>query len=159
MSFDVFCVHFENGERAEADREPVLAVLHSAHFTGPDNFGFYVVYLDDGASLELGASKLEGQSTFTGCTFFLHELTEAVVAFIFDVARAGDMTMLATMPDAVPILVGEHQKVHLPLDLLDAFPGIAVCESQADLFVLLSQGHTDWKVYRDRVTRSTERPS
>ncbi len=151
MSFDVFLVHFQNGQLGEADRERVLDVLHRSRHTGPDKFGFYVVHLADGEDIELCASELEGSGSFTGCTFFLHGMTEAVTNFVFEVARTGDMTMMVTMPNAVPILTAEYQRGHLPRDLLDAFPEPALCETGPDLFVLLSQGFTGWKGYRDFV--------
>jgi hypothetical protein len=152
MSFDVFLQKFAAGAPAEVNRERVRAVFNEWEFTGPDNFGFYIVKFSDGSDVELSAKSLEGTPTFTGCVFHIRGMSPHVAKFIFEIAKAGDLVILPAMEDFVPILSSPEQRSHLPPDLLQGHPEPVVCDTPAELGSLLSGGYTGWRRYRDQVT-------
>jgi hypothetical protein len=157
VSFDVFLQKFVNGEPAEANRDSVRAVLQTQEFTGPDDFGFYIVKFSDGVDVELSAKGLNGTATFTGCAFHIRCMSPHLVRFILEVAKAGDMVVLPAMEDFVPILSSPEQKQHLPADLSQQSPVAVVCESPAELGSLLSGGYAGWQEYRNQLLN--KRPS
>ena len=151
MSFDVFLQRFANGKDASVDRESVQAVLQTRQFTGPDEFGFYNVEFSDGTHVEFSAKRLSGPGDFIGCAFHIRGMSSELVSFVWEIARAGDMVILPAMENFVPILVSAEQKNQLPLDLLQNQPEPVVCASAAELEVLLTNGYTGWRKYRDQV--------
>jgi hypothetical protein len=151
MSFDVFLQRFAAGQRAEVNRERVHAVLEATEFTGPDDFGFYVVKFPDGVEVEFSAKGLDGAAKFTGCAFHIRGMSPHLVRFILGIAKAGDMVMLPAMEDSVPILSSPEQRQQLPSDLALDGPEPVVCRSSAELESLLSGGYAGWRRYRDRV--------
>jgi hypothetical protein len=151
MSFDVFLHKFAAGEPAEVNRDRVHAVLQTREFTGPDDFGFYIVKFPDGVDVELSAKGLDGAGKFTGCAFHIRGMSPHLVSFILEVAKAGDMVMLPAMDDFVPILSSPEQKLQLPSGLAQDGPEPVVCESPAELESLLSGGHAGWQRYRNQV--------
>ena len=151
MSFDVYLERFEAGKSAQVSREPVLAVLKTAKYTTPHNC--YVVEFPDGTDVEFSASELEGSGDFTGCAFFIHGNSPHLTKFIFEIARAGDMVIFATMEPFVPILSRSEQRQQLPAELAENDPEPVVCCSPEELDSLLSGGYESWQKYRDQVLR------
>jgi hypothetical protein len=151
MSFDVFLQRFAGGKPAQVSREPVLAVLKATKFSGPDDFGFYVVKFSDGEDVEFSAKGLQGSGDFTGCTFHIHGMSRSLVQFILAIAKAGDMVMLPAMEDFVPILSSPEQRKELPTELSENDPAPVICGSADELESLLSGGHAGWQKYRDQV--------
>ena len=151
VSFDVFLQKFADGEPAEVNRDSVRAVLQTREFTGPDDFGFYVVKFPDGVDVELSAKGLNGAAIFTGCAFHIRGMSPHLVSFIFEIAKAGDMVVLPAMEDFVPILSSPQQKQQLPADLSQQSPVAVVCESPAELGSLLSGGYAGWQEYRNQM--------
>ena len=138
MSFDVYLQKFARGESAEVSREQVLAILRNTEFSGPDNFGFYVVKFPDGQDVEFSAKGLQGSGEFMSCSFQIRGMSPNLVRFILEVARAGDMVMLPAMEDFVPILSRPEQRKELPEDLASNEPEPVVCGSPEELESLLS---------------------
>ena len=89
MSFDVFLQKFAAGEPAEVNRELVNAVLQNQEFTGPDDFGFYVVKFPDAVDVEFSAKGLDGAARFTACTFHIRDMSPHLARFILEIAKAG----------------------------------------------------------------------
>ena len=152
ISFDVFLQRFQAGEKAEADRAAVLAVLEEHEYSGPDRFGFYCVRFRDGTEAEFSAGSPETSEPFYGCAFHLRGISPELCAFVYAVARAGDMVILPAMEDFTPILVSSSQAAELPGSLSEEFPPPALCSSSEDLEVLLNKGHAGWVKYRNHVT-------
>ena len=94
MSFDVFLQKFAGGEPADADRDRVLAVLQTWGFTGPDEFGFYIVEFGDGGDVELSAKGLDGAESFTGCAFHIHGVSSNLARFILEIVGLRDSRTL-----------------------------------------------------------------
>ena len=151
MSFDVFLQKFVRGEPAKANRESVRAVLSTQDFSGPDDFGFYDVRFTDGSEVEFSASGLSGESDFAACAFHIRGMSQRLVSFIWDIAKAGEMVILPAMDDFVPILSSLEQHNHLPQDLARDFPVPVVCKSPAELESLLVGGYSGWQRYRNQV--------
>ncbi len=114
MSFDVFLQRFAGGESAEVDRRPVREVLRSARHRGPDTFGFYVVAFPDGVEVEFSAKGLESKESFTGCAFHFRGFGDALMTFVFEVARAGDMVIIPAMEGNPLVLLSEEQQTRCP---------------------------------------------
>jgi hypothetical protein len=153
MSFDVFLQRSVAGKPAQVDREAVLAVLKTAKFNGPDDFGFYIVEFPEGGDVEFSAEGLQGSGDFADCAFHLGGISRHLVKFMFEVAKAGDMFILPAMEDFVPILTRAEQRVELPPELAENYPEPVLCESAEELESLLSGGYNGWKKYRDKVLR------
>ncbi len=153
MSFDVFLQRFENGDASDTAREPVLAVLHNSRYTGPDEFGFYIVSFPDDTEVEFSASELESDEPFGGCAFHLRGLSEDVTKFMLEIARAGDMVMMAAMEGNPLIFIHEAQKQNVPPGLLSDMNPLLV-GTPAELLDVLTGGFDSWAAYRDRVLGS-----
>jgi len=151
MSFDVILIKFSAGMPAKSNREAVLAVLNAAKFQGPNDHDFYVVEFADGYSVELYSNGLHGEGEFTGCTFFMRGMSPDLVRFVFDMAKAGDMVMLPTMENFVPILSSPGQQNELPKDLAENEIPPVLCRSPEELWALLVDGYDGWKKYRDQM--------
>lgn len=153
MSFDVYLQRFDKGQPAKVSREQVLSVLRSTKFSGPDDFGFYVVKFPDGQDVEFSAEGLQGSGEFTGCSFQIRGMSPHLVRFMFEVAKAGDMVLIATMEPFVPILSRPEQQEQLPAELAENDPAPVVCGSPEELDSLLSGSYESWQKYRDQVLR------
>ncbi|MGA3269306.1 MAG: hypothetical protein ABSE16_21125 [Verrucomicrobiota bacterium] len=150
MSFDVFLQRFGGGKPAEVSREPVLAVLRTTKFRGPDDFGVYVVEFPDGQEVERSAEGLQGPGAFKDCSFEIHGMSPHLVRFMFEVAKAGDMVMLPAMEDFVPILSRPEQRKELPEDLAGNEPEPVGCDSPEELDLLLSGGYAGCRSVESR---------
>jgi hypothetical protein len=153
MSFDVFLQRFVGGEAAEANRENVRAVLRTTQHCGPDEFGYYIVKFSDGVDVELSARGLDGGDSFTGCAFHLRAMNADLVAFIFEIASAGDMVLLPAMEDFVPILSSPAQMNQLPPDLQHGERTPVLCNSALELETVLTGGYAAWKKYVAQVLK------
>ena len=156
MSFDVFLQRFAGGECGEVNRERVLAVLRTTKFTGPDAFGFYIVEFPDGRDVEFSAKGLEDFHGFTNCAFHIRGGSPHLTKFIFEIARAGDMVIVAAMEPFMPILSSPEQLKELPVELAQNDPQPVVCNSPEELELLLSGGYADWQKYRDQILRRVQ---
>ena len=156
MSFDVFLQRFENGDVAEAQREPVLAVLRKTSFRGPDEFGFYIIAFPDRVEVEFSAKGLELKDRFTGCAFFIRGFGKHLAEFIYQVARAGDMVIMPAMEGNPLIFVSDGQRPHVPADSLERSRPVVV-KSPEELGALLTGGFDGWSVYRDQVVGKRKR--
>jgi hypothetical protein len=155
MSFDVFLQRFKGGEPAEADRVSVLEVLRAEKHTEFDQFGFSIVTFHDGIDVEFSASGLESNDSFTGCAFHVRGFGEALVKFMFDVARAGDMVILPAMEGAPVGLVSDAQQCESPLEMQSDFR-LARLQSAHDLGLLLKDGFEAWSNYREAIQRKAD---
>jgi hypothetical protein len=156
MSFDVFLQRFENGQPARADHDAVRAVLATRNFTDLSGDGYYNVRFQDGNDVEFSAGGLRGEADFSSCTFFIHGMSSELIRFMWEVADAGAMAVLATVEDFRAILTPRHPKEDLPQDLLPPnYPEPVVCESPAELESFLLSGYLGWKKYRDQVVGDT----
>jgi hypothetical protein len=151
MSLDIFLQRFSAGKEAEVQREPVLTVLQTTKFSGPDDFGFYIITFPDGVDVEFSAKGLEQSESFTGCTFIIRGMGTHLIKFIFDIAVAGDMAILPAMENVRVILTAEHQERELPQDLHEDWLPPILCGSANELELLLIDGHSCWQVYREQV--------
>ncbi len=158
MSFDVFLQKFSAGKSARVNREAVLAVLRTTTSDRPDDFGFYVLEFPDGGHVEFSAQGLEGSGEFTGCAFHFHGgMSPDAVRFMFDIAKTGDMIILAATEPFTPILSLPEQRKELPAELADNTPTPVLCSSAAELESLLSGGYAGWQKYRDQVSHQNRR--
>jgi hypothetical protein len=155
MSLDIFLQKFSAGQPTEVNREQVLAILNATKFTGPDNFGYYIVSFPDGVDVEFSAKGLDGRTKFNGCMFHIRGMNSQLVKFIFEIAKAGDMVILPATEDFVPILSIAGQRQHLPSDLAKNEPKPILCESSGELESLLSGGFGGWCKYRDQVVNKS----
>src|SRR5689334_9089646 len=145
VSFDVYLMHFERGQSAEADRNAVAGVLRELGATGPDHLGRYelpigdiwmvregaddvvvefTIVADQGAGggqdrepyrVAVDASGLDGQGEFDGCSLFLHAFSPAIAEAIFRIAEAGGLTIIA-VSEAAPFLPPSVDPADLPAD-------------------------------------------
>jgi hypothetical protein len=153
MSFDVFLQRFVGGEPAEVHKESVRAILMARPHSGPDEYGYFIVTFPDGVDVELSAKGLDGSGSFTSCAFHVRGLSCNLAAFIFEVAKAGDMVVLPAMKDFVPILSAAEQRNELPLDLQAGEREPVLCRSASELEVLLSGGDSAWQKYLNQISK------
>jgi hypothetical protein len=153
MSFDVFLQRFEAGQSAQVSRERVLAVLRATKFHPLHSADYYAVEFPDGSDVEFAADGLQGTGDFKGCAFFIHGMSQHLVRFMLEVAKAGDMVILPAMEPFVPILSLAEQQKQLPAELAENDPEPVLCGSPEELEILLSGGYEGWQNYRDRVLR------
>jgi len=148
MSFDIYLIGFSEGKSVDLAKEQVRAVLqkHSLEPLGNDSFN---VNFPDGSHVELSASGLNDSGKFECCAFNIINMSDAIVRFVFEVAKAGKGALLPTMEPTPCILVDASLKESLPADL--ALP-IVECESPEALIQLLAGGYKKWSAYRDYVT-------
>jgi hypothetical protein len=78
-------------------------------------------------------------------------ISPLLIKFIFQIAKAGDMVILPTMQNFVPILTSTEQKQDLPQSLAENEPPPIVCESALELESLLCGGYESWRKYRDQI--------
>lgn len=157
MSFDVYLQKFADGKPAEVNRDRVNAVLKAWEFTGPDDFGFYVVKFPGGFEVDFSAKGLDGTSAFTGCAFCIRGISSQLVGFIWEIAKAGDMLILPAMDDFVPILSSPEQSQQLSLDLAQDWPEPVICGSPKELEIILFRGYAGWEQYWNRVVKDRSR--
>jgi hypothetical protein len=151
MSFDVFLTKLVAGKPADVNREQVRAVLQTTKFTGPNEFGFYVVEFSDGVDVQFSAEGLDGAGEFRDCAFHIRGMGSHLVRFIFEIAKAGDMVILPAMEPFVPILTSPEQIKELPPGLAKDGLEPVVCRAPAELESLLCGGYAGWRKYRDQV--------
>jgi hypothetical protein len=153
MSFDVFLQRFVGGEPAEASRENVRAVLGATQHDGPDEYGYYIVKFPDGIDVELSAEGLDGSDSFTNCALHVRAMNPNLAAFIFEIARVGDMVVLPAMEDFAPILSSPEQRDQLPPDLLHGDRAPIWCKSAPEMEALLTGGYAAWQKYLSQVLK------
>ena len=131
----------------DAERAAVRKLLKSGGAAKPDEFGCYAVEFKDGGSAEVFASELAGSEQCDGLMVSLHGLTPAVVRFLFELCRAGNMSATPIMEDEVVVVVSEAQRLRVQ----GRWPEAIVAGSPEELSRLLSGGVTAWQAYRDQV--------
>ena len=151
MSFDIAFLRYQNGRSATIDRESVRAILRR-HRVASSQFdeGSYEVRFDDGSYVEIFAPALEGTSEFDGFGAGFRSMTDSVVTFLFEFARACDLVIGVEADDEAYILVDSGQRRHLPSEL-DA--SVTECTSALGLAQALSVGYGEWSDYRDQFMR------
>ena len=150
MSFDIFLARFERGELVDAPRGSVLAVLRTHRYSGPDQFGFYNVELQDGDSVEFSARGLESQEPFQKCALHVRRFGPGLAGFLFDIASAGRFAVVPAMDGNPVFLVESEMKADLPADMLRDLRPVLVSSASA-LADGLSGGFKAWAEYLDHV--------
>ena len=80
-------------------------------------------------------------------------LSSNLAAFIFEIAKTGDMVVLPAMGDFVPILSAPEQRNELPPDLQNSAQEPIWCRSASELEALLAGGYAAWKKYLNQVLK------
>lgn len=156
MSFDVFLQKFSAGESGQVNREPILALLRTITTDHANNFGFYALKFPDGGHVEFSAEGLESSEELTAFAFHFHGgMSPDAVQFMFDIAKTGDLVVLAAMKPFVPILFWPEQRKNLPTELACNDPEPILCGSPKELRALLAGGYAGWQKYRDQVIRQS----
>ena len=153
MSFDIHLIRFAKGRACELPRESVRAALHGYTFRQL-SLDSYDVQFQDGSHVEFDAHGLSGSAAFNGCVFWIRGMSDAIIRFVFEVARAGETVLFPTMEGNPCILVRPGQNVELPPDL--DLP-LAECYTPEQLGRFVADGYQDWSRYRDHVMRSPRR--
>jgi hypothetical protein len=153
MSFDIYLQRFVGGESADVARGPVLAVLNGASHSDLRSEGWCDVKFPDGTSIEFSARGLVAGGKFQGCAVHARGMSIRIATFIFEIAKAGDMVVLAAMEDGPAILTGPEQEKELPADLTASFGKVVWCKSGAEMEVLLSGGYAAWRKYADQIVK------
>jgi hypothetical protein len=151
VSFDIFLERLAAGDSVPADRSNVLKVLRKHCQDSGNAFGFYNVEFSDGSHVEFSAKHLESDGAFTGCAFHLRGFTPLIIAFVFEVAVAGDMIIFNaqgrdTPDEPLAILVNQSQLTQLPTA---AASHPVFCSSPYRLAELLGIGIEKWTEFRD----------
>ena len=131
----------------DAERAAVRKLLKAAGAAKPDEFGCYAVEFKGGGSAEVFASELAGTEQCDGLMVSLHGLTPAVVGFLYDLCRAGNMAATPIMEDEVVVVASEAQRLRVQ----SRWPSAVVVDSPAEFGRLLSDGVAAWQAYRDQV--------
>jgi hypothetical protein len=120
----------------------VQSVLREAGAQGPDEFGCYVIEVEDGGAAEVFAEQLDD-----GCMVSVRGLTPGLLGFLYALLKAADWVMLPVMENGVTIAAS-------PMSQL-AGPEAVPCDSAEGLGVLLKEGFDAWQRYRDQVVRGS----
>jgi hypothetical protein len=83
----------------------------------------------------------------------VREVSPNLAAFIFEIAKAGDMVVLPTMEAFMPILSAPEQKNELPVGLQNSALPPIWCKSAVELEVLLSGGYAAWQRYLTQISK------
>ncbi|MCH9807361.1 MAG: hypothetical protein K0U74_06500 [Alphaproteobacteria bacterium] len=152
MSYDLFLSHLDHGALADAPRAAVLDVLARYPYEGPDEFGFYVVTIDDqGYTIEFSARGLDGSSPFQTCAFHLRgSFGEKTIEFIYDIARAGRFIVFNPQGGGATALFPPSVT---PDDLAGNFKDgeRANVGSAGELHAHLTGSIANWQAFRDQV--------
>lgn len=154
MSFDLSLFRFADGDggRVDATAMAALRAVIARHCgDAPDQFGYVLVNFEDGSSVELNTSGLEDE--YTSCNFHIRSFSPHVLSFVYDLARAGGLTVLnpqsgGTEDSPMALFVDDDQPRHAPDSLAPFAP---VCHSAAELAAQLGAGFDRWSAYRDSV--------
>ena len=159
MSFDIFfqpcrfaaqAVEAENPftgkvettqPNAPLTKSELAAVRHALdveHVTKRSDHGGYDIQLPDGGLADVFAEDLE-----TGCMFAVRVLSPGLVALLFDVLDAANWVMLPAMENSIAITCSPGSVSNMP----DGFPAVVICNSSAELELLLIGGFEAWKQY------------
>ena len=145
MSFDLYLRTFREGQSATGDASAARTVLQRFRHERNPEFDTYTIALDEGSRVDMRAEGLEGDGEpFTGAMFPLHGLSDAIGAFIFELARAGDCVIFPAMEPPCVLLPRGDLAAHLPSDLGDEFRRIPV-SSGAELVAVLNGGYNAWR--------------
>jgi hypothetical protein len=149
MESNILLLKFDDGVPADICCQAVHRVLGTVPCRGPDEHGTYVATLSDGVEIGITAPARDSRSV-RECTCHVPEesLSDPVSRFIYQLARAGDMAILAPMDEYVMILTGPHQKQYMPAEFVEDHPETILCESAEDLVMLLAKGYKSWKGQR-----------
>ena len=154
MSFDVFLSRFAAGDLAESPKQPVLDVIRSYPFTGPDKFGFYVLSLSGDDTVEVSAKGLESSKPFYGCALHIRRMNAGLSDLIYSLAQAGHLAIIPAMDDNPVFLVAEQMESELPPDMLKTHH-LHFVSSASELAQGLGPGLQAWSDYRDHAVGST----
>jgi hypothetical protein len=138
--------------RTDAERAAVRNLLRSAGAAAPDEFGCYAVQFEDGGSAEVFASELGGPEQCDGLVVSLHRPTPAVIGFVYELCRAGNMSATPVMEDEVVVVASEGQRRRVQC----RWPAAVVVGSPDGLGRLLGGGVAAWHAYRDQVAGEQE---
>ena len=146
MESNILLLKFDDGVPGEICCEGVHRSVRAFAHRGPDEHGTYSVTLPDGGEIGITVPQPSGHRV-TECTCHVpgEKVTDEMGRFIYRVAKAGDMVVLAPMEEYVIILTGPHQKQYMPAEFVEDHPEVILCESPDDLVVLLAQGYRTWK--------------
>lgn len=148
MSFDVFLVHFRDGVSKSSPHAPIQRVLDAAQVRDA-SAGTCSVLFPSGSHVEVSCTPDESDPTMCGsAAFFMRGYDAAVLQFMLDVARAGDMVMFPAMEGSLCILVDENQRRHVPSDLDYE---LVLARTPEELAALFQGGFQAWQAYRDQV--------
>jgi hypothetical protein len=168
MSFDIFYRACNLGTRSEqrknpftrevrsvaiddglsaVEREGVLQLLRGVAGAPRDKSGAYSLDLPDGGSAELFVEGLDGTAKCTGCMVAIRSLTPALVSFLHDLSRAGNMVAMPAMEGPAVIVVDERQRQRVS----SRWPDAVIIASPEELGHLLGGGFGAWQKYRDQV--------
>lgn len=154
MSFDLSLIAFLDGDIGAGDPDRVQAVLERPGITVNTQamFGsdFANVETADGGYCEMiGAQK----SNYAAIMIALRGgWTRQVSQLIFDLAKAGDLTILDDQKNTA-VLVHERQRQHLPAEFQDSNPPPPVVSSAEELERLLQDGYDAWRNLRGRIAK------
>ena len=120
MSFDIFCIAWENGDRGVGDAAAALAVLRSRVQHLDETEGYFALEFNDGSFVALCADGLAGsEKPFDGGMFHLTggSWTLTAMQLIYDFASAGRLIIVPQDPPRA-ILPFEELRVDLPPNFL-----------------------------------------
>jgi hypothetical protein len=124
----------------DAERAAVRKLLKAAGAAKPDEFGCYAVEFKDGGSADVFASELAGSEQCDGLMVSLHGLTPAVVVFLYELCRAGNMAATPIMEDEVVVVATEELRRRVQ----GRWPAAVVVGSPEEFARLLSGGVAAW---------------
>jgi hypothetical protein len=131
---------------SEAERMAVREVLAKAAVSPLNKSGCATVRFADGGSAEIFADEIE-----RSCMVAVRGLTADVIGFLFDLLKARNWAILPAMDDVGAVAFSPDAFHHLP----DNFPSTMICQSSAELGILLKEGFEKFKAYRDQINRAS----
>ena len=156
MSFDLFLVAFQNGDKGLGDAAAARAVLDRVRHEHRPEFDAYSIEFDDGSHLEMYAGGLKGgggggDKPFDGGMIVLRGLSDAIAGFVFEFSRAGGCVVIPAMDPPCVLIPRDDLASHLPADF--DFNRIPVAGG-GEVLAALRGGHEAWRAYRDHVLRA-----
>jgi hypothetical protein len=156
MSFDIVLIRYKAGKESPVDKARVSEIVRKYYSGIPEINDYYLIDFTDGSSVALIAKGLESSEELFVCSFALRNFSPMVITFIYDMAIAGDMSIVNaqgedTLENPLEILVSESQIQEVPNDFVK---NRVLCQSPEHLAQLLGIGFIQWADFRERILGS-----
>ncbi|MEM7312610.1 MAG: hypothetical protein AAF497_05610 [Planctomycetota bacterium] len=141
MPYEIHLIRFDEGRAVEADSDAVREAF-SRHAITEFATPCYLT-TPDGVTFELDAGSLDAGEPLIGVVFTFRSLSLGLTEIVYDVAVAGDFTIILVDNPSIPLVLCSENARNLPQqsDLADP----VVCRSASDIAEQLEPRFSTWQ--------------